>query len=319
MEKFPLAIGRLYEHLIMKPQKIKIIADMFEEIRKTYRGRIVDPISEPWLDSISRAAAVEKLDFMQHAISLPQLARNPNFVSGFYQGINFTAFSSDSSMPGILQTVRFVNHSPYRFLKMDLSTVVLMTMQDWTEVNAFYVAELNTMIIPMGLWDSRLNAPSTIPAFNFGVIGAVIGHEITHGFDNNGIQFDKYGNSKPIMSDATAKSFLKNSRCFVSHFSEFSYRGIPTFGNQTLAENIADNGGIKVAYQAYSNSISEHSGQSSQLFGYRQLPGIDFLNYKQLFWIGNAQFWCSSISKIEAKLRQVSSVFYCVYVYLHNR
>ena len=128
---------------------------------------------------------------------------------------------------------------------------------------------------------------------NFGAIGAVIGHEITHGFDDEGAQFDASGNLKNWWTSSTEEKFTNKSQCFVDQYGSINDTRVNLLlnGRNTLGENIADNGGIREALLAY------------RLKGGRDplLPGMQFTR-DQLFFISYANTWCS-LTRNE-KLRQ---------------
>lgn len=122
---------------------------------------------------------------------------------------------------------------------------------------------------------------------NYAAIGVAIGHEITHGFDDQGRQFDLDGNLVDWWGNDTAEAFKEKSQCFVDQYSNYTEKqtGLNLNGITTLGENIADNGGAKEAYLAYQNSV--------RLFGHETtLPGLRY-TANQLFWITFAQTWCA--------------------------
>ncbi|KRT85834.1 Peptidase [Oryctes borbonicus] len=122
---------------------------------------------------------------------------------------------------------------------------------------------------------------------NYGGIGFIIGHEITHGFDDDGRKYDTEGNLADWWVKKTETAFVKKTECFVSQYGNYT---VPEIGQKlngisTQGENIADNGGVKQAYLAYNRFIKEHGEEP-------KLPGVDY-NGKQLFWISSANIWCA--------------------------
>jgi neprilysin len=122
---------------------------------------------------------------------------------------------------------------------------------------------------------------------NFGAIGSVIGHEITHGFDDEGSQFDSVGNLVDWWGEDTKSAFLEKARCIIEQYGNYTEPnvGLNLNGINTQGENIADNGGIKEAYRAYV-SYTKKNGQENNL------PGLNYTS-NQLFWISSAQTWCT--------------------------
>lgn len=132
---------------------------------------------------------------------------------------------------------------------------------------------------------------------NYGAIGFVIGHEITHGFDDQGRQFDSDGNLVNWWEEETKVAYLKKAQCIIDQYGNFTEPnvGLNLNGINTQGENIADNGGIKEAYLAY-NKFVELNGEE------QKLPSLKF-SPKQLFWISAAQTWCSVYRPGKKKLK----------------
>lgn len=122
---------------------------------------------------------------------------------------------------------------------------------------------------------------------NYAAIGVAIGHEITHGFDDQGRQFDLDGNLVDWWGKETAESFKQKAMCVIDQYSNFteSQTNLNLNGINTQGENIADNGGVKEAYLAYQHSVKLHGREGT-------LPGLNY-NPNQLFWISFAQTWCA--------------------------
>ncbi|XP_041627736.1 membrane metallo-endopeptidase-like 1 isoform X4 [Vulpes lagopus] len=144
-------------------------------------------------------------------------------------------------------------------------------------------------VFPAGILQPPFFSKHQPQALNFGGIGMVIGHEITHGFDDNGRNFDKDGNMLDWWSNFSAQHFREQSECMVHQYGNYSWDladNQNVNGFSTLGENIADNGGVRQAYKAYLKWMAE--GGKDQ-----QLPGLG-LTYNQLFFINYAQVWCGS-------------------------
>uniref|UniRef100_A0A8C5BIF0 Neprilysin n=1 Tax=Gadus morhua TaxID=8049 RepID=A0A8C5BIF0_GADMO len=147
----------------------------------------------------------------------------------------------------------------------------------------------NQIVFPAGILQPPIFSKGQSKSLNYGAIGMVIGHEITHGFDDNGRNFDKDGDLKDWWTPGSTRKFLDLSKCMVEQYGNFSWdlaNGLHINGNNTLGENIADNGGIQQAYKAYQNFVIRHGEEPS-------LPGIDLSN-DQLFFLNFAQVWCGT-------------------------
>merc|ERR1711874_760593 len=124
--------------------------------------------------------------------------------------------------------------------------------------------------------------------------GMVIGHEITHGFDDQGRQYDGTGNVAPWWSDITIQEFVGRAQCFIDQYGNYTVPElIPILGEEdahldgkrTQGENIADNGGIRESFRAYSRSVEDQGPEPA-------LPGLIQFTSEQMFFISNAQVWC---------------------------
>jgi len=163
-------------------------------------------------------------------------------------------------------------------------------------VNAYYDPQMNNINFPAGIlqppfFDNRMD-----DAVNFGAVGMVIGHELTHGFDDEGRQFDADGNLKDWWTEQDGKEFEKRAACFVEEYSAFTAVGdVKLNGKLTLGENVADNGGLRIAYMALMDTLGEAQPQ----------PIDGFMPDQRLF-LGQAQVWCANVSDQAARLRALT-------------
>jgi len=137
---------------------------------------------------------------------------------------------------------------------------------------------------------------------NYGAIGSVVGHELTHAFDNDGRFYDADGNQNNWWTDNDEEDFEQFSQCFVNQYNNITYyinnEPYKVNGERTLDEVIADNGGIARAYDAWQMTLSKHPEQASE--HNKRLPGFSDFTFDQLFFINFAQSHCSIIAN-EAK------------------
>lgn len=148
-------------------------------------------------------------------------------------------------------------------------------------VNAFYWSQANSIVIPAGILRDIFFDHDRPQYLNFGTIGYVIGHEITHGFDNIGAQFDDIGNARNWWKNETKKHYNEKAQCMIKQYKDYELpTGLRINGDLTLKENIADNGAIKEAYQAYEKYVRKFGEEAP-------LPGLKY-SPKQLFWIAAA-------------------------------
>jgi len=150
-------------------------------------------------------------------------------------------------------------------------------------VNAYYDPLMNNINFPAGILQPPFFDSSMDDAVNFGGIGMVIGHELTHGFDDEGRQFDAKGNLKDWWTPADAKEFQQRAACVDDQYASFTVApGAHINGKLTLGENTADNGGARVALMALMNTIGKNTKK------------IDGFTPEQRFFLAFGQVWCSN-------------------------
>ncbi|ETN84138.1 peptidase family M13 [Necator americanus] len=168
-------------------------------------------------------------------------------------------------------------------------------------VNAFYSPEKNAITFPAGILQPPFFSGSFPKAVNYGAIGAVIGHEITHGFDDQGSQYDKDGNLQNWWSARSLEAFDERRRCIVDQYGNYTVPKInmKVNGKLTQGENIADNGGVKEALKAY-RKYMDMKGEEPRL------PGLQHYTNVQIFFLSYAHFWCGQ-KKEAAAVQQVTT------------
>jgi endothelin-converting enzyme/putative endopeptidase len=163
-------------------------------------------------------------------------------------------------------------------------------------VNAYYDPQNNDINFPAGILQPPFYNNAADDAINFGGIGAVIGHELTHGFDDQGRQFDGDGNLRDWWTEADAKAFEQRADCITDQYSGFSpVPGVNLNGKLTLGENTADNGGLRIAYMALKDTLGD-----------KQPEKVDGFTAEQRFFLGWAQVWCQNITEENLRMRAVT-------------
>ena len=164
-------------------------------------------------------------------------------------------------------------------------------------VNAYYNPLQNNINFPAGILQPPFYSARADAAVNFGGAGAVIGHELTHGFDDQGRQFDARGNLKDWWTAADGKAFDDRAQCFVDQYSSLTaVDEVKLNGKLTLGENTADNGGLRVAYMAYQDS---QAGKPRE--------ALDGFSPEQRLFLGFAQVWCESSTPEGERLRVLTN------------
>jgi endothelin-converting enzyme/putative endopeptidase len=154
-------------------------------------------------------------------------------------------------------------------------------------VNAYYSAQLNDINFPAGILQPPFFDRRRDDAVNFGSIGVVIGHELTHGFDDQGRRFDGKGDLKDWWTPADAKEFEARASCLADEYGNFTaVDDVKVNGRLTLGENVADNGGVKVAYAALEKDLAGKPSRREKVGGFTP---------EQRFFLGFAQVWCEDM------------------------
>ncbi|KAK6179529.1 hypothetical protein SNE40_011862 [Patella caerulea] len=266
-------------------------ADMLTMISnlKTSFDALLD--SNDWMDDVTRKLAKEKSDVMGIKIGYDDKLLNNSYLEEYYE--NYT-YKADEYFWNKLRYDMEESAKASRLLRKPVDK------KEWARtpavVNAYYSPQNNEIAFPAGILQPPLYHKNFPQAVNYGGIGTVIGHEITHGFDDRGRQFDKTGNLRQWWTDGIIKKFQEKAQCLVNQYGNYTVPGadMQINGINTQGENIADNGGLKESFQAYRNWVKQNGKEE------RMLPGLDFTP-NQLFFVNYAQSWCSN-------MRQQSSI-----------
>ncbi|CAF0909442.1 unnamed protein product [Rotaria sordida] len=238
-----------------------------------------------WMDNISKVKAIEKAKTIGKQIGYPDYlgSNNNTKLENDYAAYVFNS----SYIHNIFKILQIKAIENFRFLRKPVERKVWGNLPP-TVINAFYEPSQNQITFPAGIFQMPFFDKDAPKYLNYGGIGMIIGHEITHGFDDTGCEFDKDGNRIPWWSDQTIEKFNDHKQCFIEQYSNFTLSQIHMNinGNQTQGEDIADNGGIKAAFYAYQNWAKTNVNMD------KKLPGLTKYSPEQLFFINFAQTWC---------------------------
>uniref|UniRef100_A0A0K0EK86 Peptidase_M13 domain-containing protein n=2 Tax=Strongyloides stercoralis TaxID=6248 RepID=A0A0K0EK86_STRER len=162
-----------------------------------------------------------------------------------------------------------------------------------TSFNAFYATEENIMTVTTEVLTEPVYHKNYPLSFLFGGVGYIIGHEILHAFESGGIRYDENGKNGTIITLESEKKFNNKTDCFEKQYSNAKEpnTNLKVKGNLTLNENLADNGGIKIAHRAYMKYLESIGGSEPEI------PGFESFTSEQLFFINFGRAWCSVLSK----------------------
>eukprot|EP00833_Pecoramyces_ruminatium_P009687 jgi/Orpsp1_1/1183719/evm.model.c7180000086409.1 len=243
-----------------------------------------------WLDKDTRDYAITKALKMIDNIGYPEYLMNPEKLSEKYR-----EFETD---PNDYFTT-MINYDSYDFIKnLKLYQTPVITnelgMTPQT-INAYYNFMNNSMNFPAGIFQLPLYSSNNPDYLNYGAIGILIGHELTHAFDNTGKNYDAEGKRTNWWSESSSLKYEELSQCFIDQYSNYYYEdenGIKhnVDGEKTLGENINDNGGLARAYEAWRKSLVKEQDKSSERNP--KLPGLSDFTFDQLFYIGFGHAFC---------------------------
>ena len=259
-------LGQLYVREYFPPENKARMEDLVANLIAAYRQSIG---TLDWMSPASRKAAQAKLATLMTKIGYPSKWRDYSKL----------AIAPDDLVGNVRRAAVF----EYRREIAKLGGPIDRTEWDMTPqtVNAYYNPEMNEVVFPAAILQPPFFNAKADPAVNYGGIGAVIGHEISHGFDDQGSQYDGAGNLHDWMSPADHRKFAAKTAALVKQYGAFSpLPGYPINGALTLGENIADNSGLAIAYKAYHLSLAG-----------KPAPVIDGFTGDQRFFMGFAQVW----------------------------
>ncbi|CAF2913669.1 unnamed protein product [Rotaria sp. Silwood2] len=271
---------------------------MINNIRNSFLGMLKN---SSWMDEISKNKSIEKALVIDEKIGYPDFlgSNNTTQLEKMYQEYVF----NESYISNVLKLLKIKANENLRMLRE------LVDRKAWgtsppTIVNAFYSPPRNQIIFPAGILQMPFFNKDAPKYLNYGAIGMVIGHEITHGFDDSGRQYDKDGNRISWWTDDTIKKFNERKQCIIDQYSNYVVTQINRTlnGFQTQGENIADNGGIKESFYAYQNWIRTHPNED------KKLPGLSEYSAEQMFFINYGQIWCSKMTNANALNRILTGV-----------
>ncbi|CAB3411031.1 unnamed protein product [Caenorhabditis bovis] len=256
---------------------------MIDDLQESFRNMMH---VNDWMDENTKKFALQKASEMINQIGYPDFILNDEKLDDWYKGLEGAQDDTYSAL--VEKTIQWRNTFHYRRLLEPVNRHEFISSA--AVVNAFYSPTRNAIAFPAGILQQPFFDARFPKALNYGGIGAVIGHEITHGFDDTGRQFDNVGNLRDWWDNSTAVKFTERAQCIIEQYGAVPVEqtDLKINGKLTQGENIADNGGIKQAFKAYQRYLEKNGGQEPRL------PGLETLTNEQLFFVGYAQTWCGS-------------------------
>lgn len=291
------ATGRLFVNTHFQEDK----KHMMEELIAGVRWAFIDMLEKEndWMDQPTKKRAVEKAHAVLAKVGYPEFILNDTYLN---EDLKQLAFNEKDYYGNVMQTLKFIAQSDISWLRKSVPRTEWFTNP--TTVNAFYSSSTNQIRFPAGELQKPFFWGKEYPrSLSYGAIGVIVGHELTHGFDNNGRKYDSNGNLDQWWSNSSVTAFNEKTQCMIDQYNDYHWEeaGLNVRGKRTLAENIADNGGIREAFRAYRRWVDESRGGVEE----PRLPGVG-LNNNQLFFLSYAHVRCNSY-RPEAARDQIQS------------
>ena len=267
------AIGKMYVERYFPESSKKRMLELVHNLQTALAQRIDEAT---WMGDATKAQAKDKLSNFIVKIGYPDKWKN-------YDGLQVN--DSLSLYENLCNISRWAtdDYIAKRVNKKVDKTLWQMTPQT---INAYYDPSTNEICFPAAILQPPFFDTNADDAVNYGAIGGVIGHEMSHGFDDQGSQFDKYGNQRNWWTAQDKKNFDARTKVLADWFSSFDVLpGIKVNGKQTLGENIGDNGGLNISFRALQNSMKEHP-----------LAVKDGFTPEQRFFLAWGRVWASNMT-----------------------
>jgi putative endopeptidase len=262
------ALGQAYVQRAFPPQAKQRALEMVKEIEQAME-RDIEGLS--WMSTETKQKALEKLHTVANKIGYPDKWRDYSALT----------IAHDDEMGNVLRAREFEFHRQLAKIGKPVDR------GEWgmtpPTVNAYYNPQINDINFPAGILQPPFFDPNADDAPNYGDMGATIGHELTHGFDDEGRQFDAQGNLRDWWMAEDGKQFEQRASCVSDQYSQYvAVDDIKINGQLTMGENVADLGGLMLAYMAWQNQTRG-----------KKLDPIDGFTPEQRFFIGYGQSWCA--------------------------
>jgi putative endopeptidase len=278
------AVGKKFVEKHFPPEAKKRMVKLVENLKSAFANRIENL---EWMSGKTKEKALEKLEVMNKKIGYPDEWRDYSDLS----------VGQESYFDNVMAARKF--QKQYQLDKIGKP----VNENEWffppQTVNAYYAPSMNEVCFPAGILQPPFFYLEGDDAVNYGAIGAVIGHEMTHGFDDQGRQYDKKGNLHDWWTKEDSKNFEKRTKVLVKQYDQKTVLDtVHADGELTLGENIADLGGLSIAYTAFKMATSD-----------KELPEkIDGYTPKQRFFLAWGRVWAQNIRDKEILRRTKEDV-----------
>uniref|UniRef100_A0A7E4VTN0 Neprilysin n=1 Tax=Panagrellus redivivus TaxID=6233 RepID=A0A7E4VTN0_PANRE len=285
---FPLPTSRLYvkDHFDLKKVQPKL-----EEITSYIKKAFIKELKESkWLDDSTRNRAIKKVNAMTQIIGYPKIIFDDNYMRKKYE--NYESSPETESLLELVSRLNNIgNDARYKEIRNPVTDDEIFT-QSIVELNAGYMSTRNVMIYFAAILQYSVFMTEVPSYIQFGSIGMIIGHELQHGYDEQGRRYDENGNLNNWWQSDALKTFSEKKDCFIKQYDDEGVNG-----RNSVTENMADNAGLKTAFDAYKLWLEEHPDEVEM-----KMPGFGEYTNEQMFYISWANNWCGLVDEETAKL-----------------
>ncbi|KAI8983130.1 hypothetical protein BDB01DRAFT_843391 [Pilobolus umbonatus] len=255
-----------------------------------------------WIDDTTRERAIDKVNKLIRKVGYPD--ESPDIMSP----VSLSEYYGDLSMEEDDYFGNYMNSRRWSVGEEWRQVGKAPDRSKWymnpQEVNAYFNPSFNEIVFPAGILQNPFFGNNYPEYLNYGGIGVVVGHELTHGFDNMGRHFDGEGRLVQWWTNETSAQFDEKASCFVKQYSNFTMideegNAINVNGKLTLGENLADNGGLGEAYTAWKGRYD--GDEKDKKYNNHILPGLGELSPEQLFFVNFGRIWCHKATPAQAK------------------
>jgi len=292
MGSLSMAVGSLYVRNHFNENARQAALDMVKHIHQEFNIMLGEI---DWMDDETKRLAKEKSKSIKYHIAYPKEILNETALAIVYDGLHI---DNESYFENNINMSVFGTNYAFKKLREQIDKNDWRTHGSAAVVNAYYSPIENSIMFPAGILQGIFYDFDRPNYMNYGGIGFVIGHEITHGFDDTGRQFDSKGDLADWWQPETKNRFLKGAQCMIYQYGNYTVPEInmKINGIITQGENIADNGGLKEARRAYDRYQTEYGREPA-------LPGLQKYTSEQMFWLTSANSWCQVVKDQTLKNR----------------
>ncbi|GKT40402.1 endothelin-converting enzyme 2 [Colletotrichum spaethianum] len=293
-------LSRFYLDKAYSKEARELTTNMMGSIQQAFISRLGE---KDWLSSDVKKAAEEKVNAIVKKIGYPDVSpdtASPRNLADYFSGLQL----GNTFFGNAVALARF--SSKKAFAQLGKPSDKALWLQTPSTTNAYYFPTYNDIVISAGIQQQPLYSVDYPSYINYGSLGSVLGHELTHGFDNSGHNYAANGSLVNWWDSQSLQAFNNRTKCFVDQYQKFTVTApngteVPVRGNFTLGENIADAGGVATSYTAWKKLQADKKAKDVDL------PGLQKFSHDQLFFLKWAQSWCGKSSSKEYDVYTIGS------------